>query len=474
VPQKLAVGEVAKFIGRRIFVGTGSATPEQLLTPMREHALGRDGSTDVFYMSTFAGPENFTPEVTATGRWNTNLFFLSPGNRLAANEGRAKLHRGSLYQLSKRIDKGEFAFDTVVVRVSKPDAEGYVSLGTTADLTLHALKQVLARGGKVIAEVNANVPHMAGNRIKFSDVAAYYENELLLTEANMIWPTDREWEIGRNVSRLIPNRRLHTMQGGIGTALGGLRDETIGSKRINIWSEMGTDGWVLPLLNRNRPAVFSFLHGSNWLYSQAGAKANVSMAGNGEVNDPQVIASKKRIVAVNTALEVDVLGNVNAERAGKKIISAPGGQPDFMKGAALAKDGKAILALRSIAKGGESGVVLKLNSDVVTTPKDHVDYVVTEWGATKRLRGESDNTRVYEIVRVAHPFHRIALTREAQAKGLLTAAQVAKLERSVYHSIRRAPPELRQETLEPALAKGLITQAQRDEITGLAAQAVAQ
>jgi acyl-CoA hydrolase len=181
------------------------------------------------------------------------------------------------------------------------------------------------------------------------------------------------------------------------------------------------------------------------------------------VNDPKVVAQQKRMVAVNTALEVDISGNTNGEELEGRVVSAPGGQVNFMEGASMAKDGKAVLALRSLNKFGGSTIVPKLASKNVTTPSHFVDYVVTEWGASEKLRGLPDQDRTTAILTVAHPFHREALGKEALAQGRITEKQLGKLVRSVYPTILRAPAGVRAALANAAVGQ-LITPEQQQTI----------
>jgi acyl-CoA hydrolase len=475
-PQEVSAKEAAEKIGRGVMFGTGSSTPPNFIPLMREVALAREGRTNVFYMSTFASESNFRDEVV--DKWHPNLFFVSQSNRAAATrakEGMATLHRASLFQLGQRIEKGEFPIDTVVVRVSPPDKDGYVSLGTSSDLTMVAVQSVLKRGGQIIAEINPNVPHAYGNRIKYEDLSWVTRGNDLLSEATRIEPMGPEKAIAGHVAKLVPTRRRSTLQVGIGNAVAGVGEALLG-KRLDIWSEMGSAS-VLKLVAGERPtarqAVFSFLHADNESYRVAHENPRIRIAPSTEVNDPAIIAQKKRMVAVNTALEVDLLGNVNAERDGERVISAPGGQPDFMEGAARAADGKAILALRSTAKDGISTVVTRLKGPT-TTPHEHVDHVVTEFGATKRLRGKSDAFRAYQIISVANPLHRVELAHAALEAHLIDQKQADKLRRGVFPAIRRAPVELRAALANAALEKGLITPAEQEQVTrGLPAPAPA-
>ena len=457
--QTVSVRQAARAMGRGVYVAMGSAMPTDLLYEMRKQAMRREGRTNVYYMSTFASANNFAPEVV--DKFHPNLFFVSMSNREAASTGRATVHRDSLFGISQRILDGEFNIDTVVVKVSPPDKNGMVSLGVTGDLTLPAIQSVLKRGGTLIGEQNPNVPYVAGNRIRKSRFKAIYRSKEPLAELTVNAPTPREQAIASHIAGLIPARQTSTLQVGIGGALVGVGTALKG-KMFRIWSEMGSD-WVKTLMEGDKPAakqaVVSFLHGSGGLYQFADGNPNIRVTTQHRVNDPKRISKLPNMVAINTALQVDLLGNANAERIGDRLISSPGGQPDFMKGAAENPEGKAIMALRSLSKLGTSTITIDL-SGPVTTPAANVDYVVTEWGATKRLRGLPSRLRVYEIIGVAHPRHRLDLARAAQEKGLIDGMQVIKLHRSVIHSLRRASADVRQEALATIADRGILKSAE--------------
>jgi acyl-CoA hydrolase len=460
--------EAAKEMGHGVMVATGSGMPANLMPAMRAHAQTRPGRTNVFYMPTFASEENFKEGVT--DKWHPNLLFVSKPNREAASEaakgmGRATLHRASLFELAGRIERDELPIDTVVVRVSPPDAEGNVSLGTTSDLTMLAVQSVLRRGGKIIAEVNPNVPHTRGNRIPYAKLSHVVHGNEMLAEAIQLVPMAAETAIAGHIARLVPVNQKHTVQVGIGDSLAGVGD-ALKDNPMDIWSEMAPPG-LLKLVNAPNSkvgtAVFSFLHADNASYKLAHDNPRITLSPSNIVNDPATIAAKPRMVAINTGLEVDLFGNVNAERDGTKVISAPGGQPDFMKGASLAADGKAIMALRSTAKGNLSSIVIGLKGPT-TTPKDNVDHVVTEWGATARLRGQPDGVRAYQLITVAHPAFRGELADHAKQAGLITEAQAGELKASVYHAVVGAPAETREALANAVLEKGLISNDQHTEI----------
>lgn len=465
-PRVLTAAQAAQTVGHRVFVATGSAMPTSLIRPLRNFAVAREGApTEMFYMSTFASAVNFAPEVSE--RFRANLFFVSMPNREAATAGRANVIRDNLFNLGQRIQNSEFNLDTVIVRVSPPDEHGNVSLGTTGDLTLLAVRQVLQNGGRIIAEVNPNVPRTTGtNTLRYSDLSAVYNSNEPLPELNQTAPNAAEQQLARNISRLV--REGSTLQVGIGGSLGGVGNaiRQSGRQRLHIFSEMGSD-WALPLMQGEHPIVqegtFSFLHGTSNLYQFAHENPNVRIDSSLTVNDPAVIARQDRMVAVNTALQVDLSGNTNAEAINGRLISSPGGQPNFMEGASRSTTGRAVMAIRSLNKNGESTIVPGL-AGPTTTQGQHVDYVVTEWGTSRRLRGLSPSERAVAILRVSDPILRPGLAEQAEQNGVINAAQRQQLVRSAQRSIAKAPFSLRAQTAARALAAGMITQEQHDAI----------
>ena len=214
-PKVVSAHEAAEMAGDRIYFGTASSMPGALLDAVRDHAMTKDGKTEAYFMSTSAAKQNFTAEVSK--KFHSNLLFVSAGNREAAQVGDATRIRDDLFHLSQRIHSGEFGFDTVIVRVSPPDENGNVSFGPTGDLTMHAVEQVLARGGKVIAEVNPNVPFTDGhNALPYAKLSAVVESQEPLPELMQAAPLLPEQLIARNVAKLIPNRSRSTLQVGIG------------------------------------------------------------------------------------------------------------------------------------------------------------------------------------------------------------------------------------------------------------------
>jgi acyl-CoA hydrolase len=345
---------------------------------------------------------------------------------------------------------------------------------------LVAVERAMREHGKIIAEVNPNVPHTYGNRIPYNALSMVVESKGVLPDAPArVVPLATEKEIAKNVAKLVPANNA-TIQVGIGNALAGMGEALTDKKHMRIWSELGSD-WALPLLSKVKgrapvvkEAVFSFLHGSNALYKLADNNKAIRIGSTYEVNNPATIGEQKNMRAINTALEVDVLGNVNAERIGKRIISFPGGQPDFMKGASESQDGRAILALRSLTKTNGSTIVLQLNGEMITTPGNNVDHVVTEFGSTPLLRDLDASGRASALIQVAHPIHRRALADQARAAGQISQEQRDEIVAGVQGAIAKAPRDIRRKTAELALANKIITKAIYEKIIATCPRVVAE
>ena len=456
-PQELTAEEAARKIGRKVYFATGSATPISMVPLIRRYAVEREGRTDAFFMSTFASAVNFKPELKE--KFHAVLLFISMSNRDAATGGWTTMPRDNLFSLGKRLRANEFGIDTIVVRVSPPDENGMVSLGTTGDTTMPAVESVIARGGTIIAEMNPNVPYMKGtNRIPLHKISYLVKSQEPLSELQQVMPNEIETEMSTNIAKLVPDGA--TIQVGIGGTLSGLGTSLLGKKRLRAWSEMGTDSWILPLMQGETPVLkggtFSFLHGTSSLYAFAANNDKIQIADATVVNDPAVIATQPNMRSINTALQVDTSGNTNAEQIDGKVISAAGGQPNFMEGAAASKTGRSIMALRSLNKHGASTVVISLQGPV-TTKGSFVDHVTTEWGNTPLLRNMAPQSKTFELIKIAHPAHRASLAKAALTQGLISNSQRAAIDASVLPALLAAPLSFRKQAADVALSTTAIT-----------------
>lgn len=402
--------------GARVYVQGGAATPTLLLDGLVKRAAGL---TDVTTISLhLEGP---APHVAAemAGHIRHNALFIGANVRQAVQEGQADFTPAFLSDIPGMFRDGTLPVDVALVQVSPPDAHGYCSLGVSVDVARPAVDAA----HHVIALVNHRMPRTLGDsfvhRRRFDAVV---EADVPLHELPPPAPSEAARAIGRHVATLVGDGA--TLQLGIGAvpeavllALGQHRD-------LGIHTEMFSDG-VVDLVERGvvtgarkrvHPGriVSSFVMGTRRLYDFADNNPMVEMHPSHYTNDPRVIAEHHEMVAVNSAIEVDLTGQVCADSIGPRFYSGIGGQLDFIRGAARAPRGRPIIALTSTALGGRvSKIVTQLarGAGVVTTRGD-VHFVVTEFGVAA-LHGRTVRERAQNLVRVAAPQFREQLCREA-------------------------------------------------------------
>ena len=305
-----------------------------------------------------------------------------------------------------------------MLQVSRPDKHGYVSVGTSVDATLAAVECA----DTVIAVVNKYVPRAFGDAmIPVSKIDLFVEDDQPLEEAHFTEPNEVEVAIGKHCAALIEDGA--TLQMGIGAIPNAVLAQLGGHKNLGIHTEMFADG-VLPLVRAgviNGEAknidkgkmVSTFLMGSNDVYNFIDDNPAVLMKDVGYTNDPYIIAKNDKVTAINSALQVDLTGQVCADSLGRKFYSGVGGQVDFVYGASLSNGGKAIIAMPSITNKGVSKIcdTLLPGAGVVTT-RNHMHWFVTENGAVD-LYGKSLQERARLLISVAHPSAQEELDRAA-------------------------------------------------------------
>jgi 4-hydroxybutyrate CoA-transferase len=400
--------------GTRIFVHGASATP----TPLLEALSRRTGLSDVsLYHLHTAGPAPFA-EPEAAGRFLSISLFTGAPLRRAIDEGRADFVPIFLSDIPRLFTTHAIPLDMAIVQLSPPDRHGYCTLGTSVDAALAA-----ALSAKVIvAEINERMPRTHGNTlIPFNRVAAFVHTDRPLHTHAPRPSTPEEEAIGEHAARLIPDGA--TLQMGIGAipdaVLRRLRDKL----DLGIHTEMFSDGVVDlveagAITNRRKHVhpgriVTSFVVGTERLYSFVHDNPFVEFHPCDRTNDTALIRKNDAAVAINSALEVDLSGQVCADSIGFRIYSGIGGQMDFIRGSALSKGGKPIIALPSTAAGGTVSRIaasLKPGSGVVTT-RGHVHWIVTEYGAVN-LFGLSLRQRAEALISIAHPDSRAELRRD--------------------------------------------------------------
>lgn len=297
-----------------------------------------------------------------------------------------------------------------LIQVSVPDRHGYCSLGVSVEATLAAIDNA----DYVIAQVNKQMPRTHGaGIIHVSEIDAFVESDEPLPEHGGAEPSAIENEIGNHVASLIEDKS--TLQMGIGNIPNAVLSRLIHHKDLGLHTEMFSDGVIDLILknvincnykgvNRGR-ALATFLIGSKRLYDFVDDNPFIEMRAANYTNDVSVIKQNPKMVAINSAIEVDLTGQVCADSIGSNMYSGVGGQMDFIRGASLSEGGKAIIALPSTTKSGISRIVPSLNPGAgVVTTRAHVHYVVTEYGIAN-LYGKTIQERVKALVNIAHPKH---------------------------------------------------------------------
>lgn len=393
-----------------------AATPRVLLDGLASHARSRSNITlmqlHLEHAESVTGP-------AMEGHVRHRCFFAGKATRELINAGRADYVPMFLSELPKLFRKGEQRVDTALVQVSPPDHHGNCSLGISVEATRAACEVA----GRIIAHINPDMPRTHGDSfINVRDIHSAFESREPLITAGGRPPSAVESRIGANVASLVENGAC--LQMGIGAIPDAALRCLGGHSRLGIHTEMFSDG-VLPLLDsgvidnsqkkvaRGR-TVTGFAMGSSELYGYVHDNPEVTFLDIEFVNNPTVIARNPRVTSINSALQIDLSGQVCADSIGHRIYSGVGGQVDFVLGATYSERGKSIIALPSTAQGGQSSRLvstLAAGAGVVTT-RAQVDYVVTEYGVAQ-LRGRSLSQRAAALVAIAHPDFRETLSREA-------------------------------------------------------------
>lgn len=403
-----------------------SGAPEHLIKALVARAEQERGATEdnrlhditISHFYTEGTADYVLPQYQ--GIFRLNSFFVGGNVREATQNGRADYIPCSLSETSRMVADGAVGCDVVLLMVSEPDEEGYVSLGTSVDY----MPEAIARARCVIAQVNRHVPYTYGDsRIHVSKITAFVRHDTPLIPAAPIPLSDNDIAIGRHCAALIPDGA--TLQIGIGNIPTAVLAQLGDHKDLGIHSEMFSDS-VIPLIEKgvingsrkkSDPGrhVAMFLKGSQGLYNYVDHNASVLMKDVGYTNNPAVIASNPKVVALNSAIQIDLTGQVCADSMGTRIFSGSGGQLDFMIGATYSEGGLPIIAMPSITPKGISKIVPTLTAGAgVVTPRTLTRWVVTEQGAVN-LYGLSLRQRAEALIGIAHPSVRDEL-RKSLAK----------------------------------------------------------
>ena len=344
-------------------------------------------------------------------------FFIGPNVRANVNTGYADYLPVHLGESQKLYRSGAIRLGAALVQVSRPDENGYVSLGTSVDCSIAAIESAELR----IAVVNPNVPYAHGDLIHISSFDYLVEDDTPLVTKDFAQPTDTEVLIGKNCAALVEDGDC--IQMGIGALPNALAAQLGDHKNLGLHTEMFADG-LLGLIKKgvingaNKKldrgcVVASFLLGSQEVYSFIDDNPQVLMRDIKYTNDPWVIAQNPHMKAINSATEVDVTGQISADSIGTRIFSGTGGQLEFVKGASMSEGGKSITAFASRTNKGKNKIVPVLNPGAgVVTPRADAHWIVTEYGAVD-LYGKSLQERAKLLISIAHPDDREMLDRAA-------------------------------------------------------------
>lgn len=394
-----------------VFIHSAVAVPDILVRTMTNRS-DELRNVSIYSIHTEGEAPYASPEMEDS--FTVKPFFV--GSNIREN---IQAHRGSyipvfLSEVPALFRNGTISLDVALISVSPPDVHGNCSLGPSVDITLAAVQTAKI----IIAQINKHIPRTHGDGfIHVSKIHYAIEHDSLLPESLQNHITDVELKIGQHIANLVEDGA--TLQMGIGAIPNAVLSCLTNHRDLGVHSEMFSDG-ILPLVESGvingsqkvkyrNSIVGSFVVGSQKLYDFIDDNPMVKLLDFAYVNNVEIIRQNPRVTAINSAIEIDLTGQVCADSIGSKIYSGVGGQMDFIRGASLSKGGKPIIALSSVTSRGESKVVpcLKSGAGVVTT-RAHVHWVVTEYGAVN-LYGKTLRERAELLIQIAHPMHRSML-----------------------------------------------------------------
>lgn len=420
----VSADEAVKIIksNNRVYIHAAAAAPQALIKAMSNR---HEELRNVEICQLHTEGEAPYADIKLKDSFHVNSFFIGKNVRHTLKAGNGSYTPVFLSELPLLFKRNIIDLDVALIQVSVPDRHGYCSLGVSVEATLAAIDNAKY----VIAQVNKFMPRTHGaGIIHVSEIDVFVESNELLPGHEMPEPSAIENKIGDYVANLIEDRS--TLQMGIGSIPNAVLTRLTNHKDLGLHTEMFSDGVIDLILkdvingnyktiNRGR-ALATFLLGSQRLYDYVDDNPFIEMRASNYVNDVSVIKQNPKMVAINSAIEVDVTGQVCADSIGPNMYSGVGGQMDFIRGASLSEGGKAIIALPSVTSKGISRIVpsLKMGAGVVTT-RAHVHYVVTEYGVAN-LYGKTIKNRVKALIEIAHPDHRETIDKQyyEMVKGL--------------------------------------------------------
>ena len=415
----VSAAEAVKLIksGDSVFIQGSTSIPEVLVQAMTDRAAEL---RDVKVYSAFAIGRFDAPYAKAELRdsFEPLSFFVANNLRNAIKEGVAQTIPAFLGEIPFLFRSGQVPLDVTLLNVSEPDEEGYCSYGISADLAFSAAEC----SKTIIAQVNKYMPRTFGDPvIHVSKIDAMVRGDEPLVEVPTVIPNDVERRIGNFIAQEIPDGA--TLQIGVGGIPNAVLDALQGHKHLGLHTEAMTDG-VVPLIQKGiidnslkkiypGQSVACLCLGSQRLYDYLDGNRDVVIRDVAWTNDPQNIRQNPRVMAVNSAIEIDLTGQICADSIGERIFSGVGGQHDFMYGGALSEGGKCFIALPSITNKGQSKIVPTLTKGAgVVTTRFQAQYIATEHGIVY-LRNKSLAERAKLLISVADPSVREELERAA-------------------------------------------------------------
>ena len=392
--------------GMRVYIQPGCAEPETLVEALYKRApFVHD--VEIVHMMTMGTAPYVAPEMA--GHFRHNAVFIGANVREAINEGRADYTPMYLSEIEDLFESGAMPLDVALIQVSPPDSHGFCSFGVGVDTTLTAARLA----SYVVAQVNDQMPRTYGDSfVHVSKIDAVVESSRPLCAMQRVEATDMQEAIARNVAGLIDDGAV------LQTGIGGIPDAVLpllmDRKDLGVHSELVSDG-VIPLIDagvitgarknfKPRKIILGFVLGTQRLFDYVDDNPIFEFHPTAYTNDPALIARNDHMVAINSALQVDLTGQVCSDSIGTYFYSGIGGQVDFLRGASRSKGGKPIIALPSTAKNGTISRITPMLAPGagVVTSRGLIRYVVTEYGVAY-LHGKSIRQRAQALIEIAHP-----------------------------------------------------------------------
>lgn len=397
----------------RVYIQAAASAPQSLINALTErHEELRN--VEICHLHVEGETPYADPKYSKS--FHVNSLFIGPNVRHTLRAGNGSYTPVFLSEVPMLFKRGILPVDVALIQVSTPDKHGYCSLG----VSIEAVLSVIENAKHVIALINKQMPRVLGEGIiHISELDTFVEEDTPIHQFILPEPNEIESKIGDHIANLIEDRS--TLQMGIGNIPNAVLSRLGNHKDLGLHTEMFSDGVIdlilKDVINCNYKgigkgrALTTFLMGSQRLYDYVDDNPFIEMRSCDYVNDVHNIRKNPKMVAINSAIQVDMTGQVCADSIGTKLYSGVGGQMDFIRGASLSEGGKAIIAMPSTTKNGISRIVPFLNRGAgVVTTRAHVQYIVTEYGVAN-LYGKTIKQRAHELVKIAHPDHREEIDR---------------------------------------------------------------